>query len=106
MDNIFKNLPGDKSEEIFEDIIVKSGFKLERIVSNGQSTAEGQWYDQKRDEWIVLLSGAAELLFEGDSETLKMTPGDYILIPAGKKHRVVSTDSTKTSVWIALHYDA
>ena len=39
-----------------------SGLLVERIVSWGHVTPEGQWYDQKKDEWVLLLEGAARHL--------------------------------------------
>ena len=45
------------SEELFTDLIPDAGVKIERIVSSGQSTPEGEWYDQERDEWVALIQG-------------------------------------------------
>ena len=42
------------AEELFTDLIQDRGVKIERIVSTGQSTPEGEWYDQPRDEWVAL----------------------------------------------------
>jgi cupin 2 domain-containing protein len=107
------------TEEIFEKLFSTSCFTLERIVSTGQSTPPGQWYDQSQDEWVILLSGSAGLSFETDEtdetdETEKtektektvqvLHPGDYIYIPAHQRHRVEWTDSSQPTVWLALHY--
>jgi cupin 2 domain-containing protein len=101
--NIFAELPQSLSEEVFQEIIQGERFRLERIISFGQATAAGQWYDQEQHEWVVLLSGAAGLRFEGESLRV-LHPGDFVNIPAHTRHRVEWTDEQKTTVWLALHY--
>ena len=101
--NIFTPVPAEKrNSEIFEEIIRNSGVLLERIVSHGQSTPSGEWYDQERDEWVILLSGHASIGFES-GEVVNLVPGDYLMIPAHCRHRVVSTSSDPACVWLALH---
>jgi cupin 2 domain-containing protein len=102
--NIFANLPLSQSEEIFQEIIQGKGFSLERIISFGQSTPVGQWYDQEQHEWVVLLSGAAGLRFEGEEGLRVLHPGDFVNIPAHTRHRVEWTDEKQNTVWLALHY--
>lgn len=80
------------------------GFRLERIISAGQATPEGEWYDQETHEWVVLLSGSAGLLFEGETEIRVLNPGDYLLISAHCRHRVEWTDPERQTVWLAWHY--
>ncbi len=102
--NLFSNIPNALPEEIFENLLEHKHFKLERIVSCGQSTPPGDWYDQDKNEWIILLKGCAGLLFEDEPHLIEMHSGDYIHIPAHKKHRVEWTDEKQTTVWLALHY--
>ena len=102
--NLFSNIPESFPEEIFETLLENNRFKLERILSAGQSTPNGKWFDQEKDEWIVLLKGKAGLRFENESEVIELTPGDHLMIPAHKKHRVEWTDRTQKTVWLALHY--
>ena len=102
--SIYSNLSKNKQNEIFEDIISNKKLKLERIISNGQSTAPGQWYDQEKEEWVLLLKGKAGLLFEGEDEILELHAGDYVLIPAHVKHRVEWTDKKSETIWLALHF--
>jgi cupin 2 domain-containing protein len=52
---------------------------------------------------VIVLQGAAELLF--DDETIRMKTGDAILIPARRKHRVEATTSDPPTVWLAVHFD-
>lgn len=103
INNIFTDTRDDLKQEIFEILYQSNSLKLERIISSGQSTPEGQWYDQETDEWVLLLSGSATLLFDGELKETHMYPGDYILIPAHKKHRVTSTNPRHKTIWLTLH---
>ncbi len=103
--NIFTNLPQFREEEVFESLIKSKTLKLERIISNGQATPEGEWYDQEQDEWVVLLSGNAGLRIEGKDKIITLVPGDHLLIPARVRHRVEWTDKNETSIWLALHFE-
>jgi cupin 2 domain-containing protein len=100
--NIFADLPRSLSEEVFQEIM--QGERLERIISFGQATAIGQLYDQGQHEWVVLLSGAAGLSFEGEEGLRVLHPGDFVNIPAHTRHRVEWTDEKQNTVWLALHY--
>ncbi len=101
--NIFSGIKNQSPEEIFETIIKTNQFKIERIISSGQSTDKEKWYDQDVDEWVILLKGSACLLFENNKEVI-MNPGDYINIPAHQKHRVEWTDSNEETIWLVVHY--
>jgi cupin 2 domain-containing protein len=79
--------------------------RIERIVSTGQASPPGFWYDQPWTEWVLLLAGAAGLLFEDEPTPRPLKAGDYLLIPAGQRHRVEWTDATQPTVWLAVHYD-
>ena len=103
--NLYNRIPDMMSEELFETLLEGPRFQLERIVSSGQATPSGRWYDQDRNEWVVLLSGRAGLLFEGETEITELHPGDYVLIPAHRRHRVEWTDSDEKTMWLALHYE-
>jgi cupin 2 domain-containing protein len=100
--NIFASIPTNLKEELFEDIISKDGLKIERIVSYGHTT-EFDWYEQEKDEWVILLKGEAVLTFE-DGDDVKLKAGDYLNIPALKKHKVSWTLPNEESVWLAVHY--
>jgi cupin 2 domain-containing protein len=102
--NLFATRMKPKREEIFEILLETDRFRLERIISTGQATPAGQWYDQEKNEWVALLSGSAGLLFEGEREPRVMEPGDYVLIPSRRRHRVEWTDPDHDTVWLALHY--
>ena len=102
--NLFSEIPAKVSEEIFEDIIANRHFKLERIVSNGNATPEGQWYDQDMDEWVILLAGEAGLFFENETDVRILKPGDYLHIPAHARHRVAWTKENEKTIWLAIHF--
>lgn len=103
LNNILANLP-DSTDEIFESLLEKPWIKIERIISSGQATPEGEWYDQGRNEWVLLLSGSAGLLIEGEEAPRRLAAGDYLLLPAGCRHRVDWTDPEVKSVWLAIHF--
>lgn len=94
----------DSPAEQFEELLSRSGFRVERIVSRGQASPPGFWYDQDVGEWVVLLSGAAELQFENEAESRRMVPGDWVNIEAHRRHRVNWTDPSQPTVWLAIHY--
>ncbi len=102
--NLFSEIPDRIKDEIFETLVRTETFKLERTISSGQATPPGKWYDQETNEWVVLLTGSAGLLFEGDGEIRTLRPGDYVHILAHQRHRVEWTDAKKRTIWLALHY--
>ena len=104
--NIFANIPDELPQELVERLGEAEGVSIERIVSRGHATPPGEWYDQERNEWVVLLRGAAGLLFEGDEEPLELRPGDHVNIPAHRRHRVAWTAPDEDTVWLAVHYGA
>ncbi len=99
--NLFSDLPGHAEEEIFTTLLHRPGCRIERIVSYGQISPEGFWFDQAWDEWILLTQGSAELDVEG--QIVKLIPGDHLPIRAGQKHRVTYTDQNQPTVWLAIH---
>lgn len=102
--NIFNNIPTNLDEEVFESLLETPDLKLERIISKAHKTAPGQWYDQQQDEWVILLQGNAGILIEGDERPHEVLPGDYLLLPAHKKHRVEWTAADTETIWLALHF--
>jgi cupin 2 domain-containing protein len=104
LNNIFSEIPESMKDEIFETLLKTAHFRLERIVSSDQAPPPGEWYDQDTNEWVILLSGSASLLFEGQTEELVLHPGDYVHIPAHQRHQVKWTDKNRKTVWLAVHY--
>ena len=104
--NLLSVPPPALSGEVFDTIVESNSVRIERIISNGQATPDGEWFDQERDEWVLLLAGEAGILFEGDTKARKLVSGDYLLIPAHCRHRVAWTDSDMSTVWLAVHFEA
>lgn len=90
------------AEEVFEALIPDRGVRIERIISSGQATPEGTWYDQVRDEWVALLQGEATLRYE-DGRIVDMRAGDWVLIPAHERHCVERTSQDPPCIWLAVH---
>lgn len=103
--NLFANLPDTSKDEVFTELLRSPSIRLERIVSKGQATPDGEWYDQEQGEWVILLEGGAGLLFEGEDAPRTLTPGDYVYIPPHVRHRVTWTENEKETVWLALFLD-
>jgi cupin 2 domain-containing protein len=102
MINLFDDLPARAEREIFTELLAREGVRIERIVSTGQSTAADEPYNQDHDEWVVLLRGSAGLWIEGEGER-DLRPGDHLLIPAHRAHRVTWTAKAEPTVWLAIH---
>lgn len=101
--NIFANLPKALPDEVMETLAEVGSVRIERIVSNGQATPEGEWYDQGWDEWVLLLAGSAGLLIENEGAERTLRAGDYLMIPAHCRHRVAWTDPREKTIWLAVH---
>lgn len=102
--NLFDDLPGERTpEETVATLLESPEIRLMRIVSTGQATPEGQWYDQDEAEWVMVARGRAGLQIEGEEGARSMAAGDYVLIPAHVRHRVEWTDPDEPTVWLALH---
>lgn len=104
--NLLDGLSETLSEEQFSTLVEGGGYRLVRIVSTGQSSPPGFWYDQEEAEWVVVLRGRARLLIEGDAAAHDLSAGDHVLIPAHVRHRVDWTDPDQPTVWLALYFDA
>ena len=88
-------------DEEFRDLVPGRAVKIERIVSSGQTTPKGTWYDQDRDEWVAVIQGEAVLEFE-NGDRLRLARGDHTLIPAHTRHRVDYTSRTPPCIWLAV----
>jgi cupin 2 domain-containing protein len=102
--NLFDAAQGDPRQEIVTALHDSPNLKIERIVSLGQASPPGFWYDQPWSEWLALLSGSAGLCFKGEAGVRVLSPGDFLLIPARVKHRVEWTSQEHAAIWLAIHY--
>lgn len=104
IDNLFDAIPEDHEDELVELLVASDSVRVERIVSQGQSSPANGWYDQHQHEWVLLVTGAALLRFE-DGRRFELRRGDCINIPAHCRHRVEWTDPDVKTIWLAVHYD-
>ena len=102
--NLLRELPAAGAAEIIQTILAAPGVRIERIVSFGQASPEGFWYDQSESEWVVLLAGAARLRFEDEAEARALGPGDHVHIAAHRRHRVEWTDPQRPTIWLAVFH--
>lgn len=104
--NLYDDLPArPTAEEQISELLVRPGLRIERIVSTGQASPPGFWYDQPSHEWVVLLSGEAHLRFADEDAARTLKAGDFVLIPAHRRHRVEWTHPDMPTIWLALHHD-
>lgn len=103
--NLFSNLPAlPAQDEQFLELFKRPGLRIERIVSTGQASPDGFWYDQPEEEWVLLLQGEARILFEDTPDILALLPGDFLEIAPHRRHRVEWTHPTQATVWLAIHH--
>lgn len=70
-DNLFANLPPLASkDEVFTTLLTEPGLTVQRIVSTGQSSPPGFWYDQPEAEWVVLIDLLEPTRLEHEGEPL------------------------------------
>jgi cupin 2 domain-containing protein len=100
--NIFDDLPQQLPKELVQILVRVADVRIERIISHGHASPADFWYDQAQAEWVIVLKGAARLQFEDGM--VEMRPGDFINIPAFKKHRVDWTTPDEPTIWLGVRY--
>jgi len=90
--------------ETIETLFARAGLRIERIVSRGDTSPPGFWYDQDWGEWVIVLAGAADLLIDGENSARRLGPGDSLDLPAHQRHRVEWTSDNPPTVWLVVHY--
>lgn len=103
INNIISDIPRGAAEEQVIELMAREGVRIERIVSNGQASPPGFWYEQPLAEWVVLLQGEAQLRFEDEPAPRVLKPGDFIEIAPRRRHRVEFTHPQLPTVWLAVH---
>lgn len=101
--NLLASIPNAAAGEVVMSLVNRGGVRFERIVSQGQSSPEGFWYDQAEHEFVLLMQGKAELEF-ADGRIVTLRPGDWLEIEARVLHRVRSTASDERTVWLVAFY--
>lgn len=102
--NLLRDLADARAAEISDTLVTHPGLRIERITSFGQASPAGFWYDEDEAEWVLLLTGAARLRFEDESEARHFGPGDWVEIAAHRRHRVEWTDPDQPTIWLAVFY--
>jgi cupin 2 domain-containing protein len=102
--NLLHDIPDARAGEITDTLVARPDLRIERIVSLGQASPTGFWYDQAETEWVLLLAGAARLRFADEPEARSLGPGDWVEIAPRRRHRVDWTDPAKPTVWLAVFY--
>jgi cupin 2 domain-containing protein len=101
--NLFAALDLGATEEQVVGLLTAPGIRIERIVSAGQASPPGFWFDQDWDEFVLLVRGSAGLTIEGETTARSLGPGDYLIIPAHVRHRVEWTSASAPAIWLAVH---
>ena len=101
--NIYADIPHAPQQELFERLAGDGQVTIERIISHGHASPATGWYDQDTREWVMVLRGEARLSFE-DETSVHLREGDYLDLPAHRKHRVDWTAPDRETVWLAVHY--
>ena len=104
--NLLAPLPDTAAGEAVDALLIRPGVRVERIVSRGQASPPGFWYDQDEGEWVLLLAGAAAVRFADEAAPRRLAPGDCIDIAPHRRHRVEWTDPAAPTVWLAVFYRA
>ncbi len=102
--NLFSPLPDAHATEIVDILLSRPGMRIERIVSSGQASPPGFWYDQEEGEWVLLLAGAAQVRFADEAEPRRLNRGDFIEIAPHRRHRVDWTDPATPTLWLGVFY--
>jgi cupin 2 domain-containing protein len=104
--NLFAGIPDEIPNEVFESLLENDGVRIERILSKGHTAPAEGWFDQDKDEWVLVLAGGARLHVESEASPRELGPGDYMLIPAHTQHKVTYTDPDVVTVWLAIFLPA
>jgi cupin 2 domain-containing protein len=102
--NLFQDIPANLPTEIVESLVASGNVRIERIVSKGQHSPPGFWYDQAENEWVLLVKGEAKLRFEAGNEIIHLTAGMHVNITAHQKHRVEWSSEHEETIWLAVFY--
>ncbi len=103
VENIFGAIPASLPQELVETLASGENLRIERIVSRGHKSPPDFWYQQDEHEWVVVLQGAGEILWE-DGRRRRLQTGDCQLIPAGERHRVSWTEPQADTLWLAVFW--
>ena len=102
--NLLEDVPRRLADEEVRPLLTTPDVVIERIVSTGQASPPGFWFDQDDEEWVLLVQGSAALWVAGEPEPRQLVPGSYVHLPAHCRHRVEATSVEPPAVWLAVHH--
>jgi len=102
--SLLTDIPAELPEELTEILASAGRVRIERIVSRAHASPPAFWYQQDENEFVLLLQGRAGLRFEDSATVIELAAGDYLVIPAGLRHRVEWTAADVDTVWCAVFY--
>ena len=102
--NLLRDPKGDGANEVFETLIQSGQVRIERIVSSGQSSPSGFWYDQQDHEFVLVVQGQAVVAF-ADGREVTLQTGTWLHIEPHQKHRVITTSQNPQTIWLAVFWD-
>lgn len=82
--------------EQFVTLHQNNGIKIEAIRS--YLLHPGEVYNQKEDEWVILIRGSAQL--EVENKILTLREGDSLFLPKYTIHQVLST--SEDALWLGV----
>ncbi len=100
--NLFSEIERDLPDEFVEQLFATDKTRIERIVSRGQASPPGFWYDQDETEFVMVVEGEALLDIEGADEPTRLRAGDWTVLQAHQRHRVAWTAPGRVTVWLAV----
>jgi cupin 2 domain-containing protein len=102
--NLYQQIPDELPREIAECLLSSKNVRIERIISRSHKSETDFWYDQAKNEWVLLLEGEAGLRFKDNDEVVRLVRGMYINIPAHVQHRVEWTAPDRDTIWLVVFY--
>ena len=103
--NLLREPKGDGTNEVFETLVQSGQLRIERIVSSGQSSPSGFWYDQQDHEFVLVVQGEAVVAF-ADGRHVTLQTGTWLHIEPHQRHRVITTSENPQTIWLAVFWDA
>jgi len=103
IENFYTGFKTNPLLENYIDVLNGNKFRLEKIISKGYKTPKTKWLSESVDEFVLLLKGKAEILFE-TGQIVELKEGDYLIIPSNTKHKVVKTSIRPLCYWLTIHF--
>ena len=104
--NLLGQIPPLPSE-VFADLVSTNNVRIEHILSQGQQTPTGEWFDQDEHEWVCWCRrGHPGLHHTGYrvQERVHLGPGITSTSRRTFSTGVEWTHPTETTVWLCVYY--